>query len=70
MRNRGKPNADLETVGAVSSLLCHMGNVAWRAGETVKFDYETYKFTDPAADKFRTRAEYRKPYSLPTVETV
>jgi predicted dehydrogenase len=71
MRSRGKPNADLETVGRVSSLLCHLGNVAWRAQKTVKFDYEAYKFTgDAEAEKFRTRAEYRKPYSLPTVGEV
>ena len=43
-----------------------MGNIAWRVGRTVKFDYDAYKFTgDAEANQFRTRAEYRKPYVLP-----
>ncbi len=67
MRNRAKPNADQETVGRISSLLCHLGNVAWRVGRTVEFDYDAYRFTDAEADRFRTRAEYRRPYELPEV---
>ena len=71
MRSRAKPNADLETVGRPSSLLCHMGNIAWRVGRTVKFDYESYNFIgDDEANALRTRAEYRKPYVLPKVEEV
>jgi predicted dehydrogenase len=70
MRSREKPNADEETVGRLSSLLCHMGNVAWRVGRTVKFDYDAYKFTDDEANQFRTRAEYRAPWTLPKPEDV
>lgn len=70
MRNRQKPNADLETVGRPSSLLCHMGNVAWRVGETVKFDYDKNRFTTDAANQYLTRAEYRKPWLLPKLEEV
>jgi hypothetical protein len=36
----------------------------------VKFDYDAYRFTDDEANKFLTRAEYRKPYILPSVSEV
>jgi predicted dehydrogenase len=68
MRSRKKPAADLETVGHPSSLLCHLGNVAWRTGHTVRFDPETYTFPgDDEANRLLTRAEYRKPWVLPKI---
>ena len=71
LRSRGKPNADLETVGHPSSLLCHLGNAAWRAGRTLRFDPATYTFTgDADANQFLTRREYRKPWLLPKLEDV
>jgi hypothetical protein len=66
MRSRDKPTADLETVGHPSSLLCHLGNAAWRAGRTLHFDASSYTFTgDDDANQYLTRAEYRKPWLLP-----
>ncbi|MCA9119788.1 MAG: Gfo/Idh/MocA family oxidoreductase [Planctomycetaceae bacterium] len=71
MRTRGTPVADLETVGHPSSLLCHLGNVAWRVGRTVKFDPATYTFgNDQEANRLLTRAEYRKPWVLPKLTEV
>jgi GFO/IDH/MocA oxidoreductase family protein len=76
MRSRAKPNADLETIGHPSSLLCHIGNAAWRAGRTLHFDPATYRFKDDAlkddeaANQFLTRAEYRKPWVLPKLADV
>jgi predicted dehydrogenase len=71
MRSRGKPNADLETVGHPSSLLCHLGNAAWRAGRTLRFDPASYTFTgDADANQYLTRAEYRKPWVLPKASEV
>lgn len=71
MRTRKKPNADLETVGHPSSMLCHLGNAAWRAGRTLRFDPETYTFLgDAAANQFLTRAEYRRPWVLPPLNAV
>ena len=65
-RNRKRPAADLETVGSPSSLLCHVGNVAWRLGRTVRFDIDRWTFPgDAEAQKHLTRAEYRKPWELP-----
>ncbi len=66
MRSRNRPSADLETVGHPSSMLCHLGNCAWRAGRSLRFDPETYTFAgDPKANQYLTRPEYRKPWLLP-----
>jgi hypothetical protein len=71
MATRKRPNADLETVGHPSSLLCHVGNAAWRAGRTLSFDPASYEFKhDSDANRFLTRPEYRKPWVLPGVEEV
>ena len=68
MKSREKPNADLETVGHPSSLLCHLGNAAWRAGRTLRFDAETYTCVgDDDANLYLKRPSYRKPWLLPTV---
>jgi hypothetical protein len=67
MRTRKRPVADLETVGHPSSLLCHLGNAAWRAGRTLRFDAEQYKFIDDDANRYLTRDEYRPPWLLPAI---
>ena len=68
MRTRHRPAADLETVGQPSSLLCHLGNAAWRAGRTLRFDPATYRFVaDEEANQFLTRPAYRKPWLLPEI---
>ncbi|MFO1022188.1 MAG: hypothetical protein U0903_16075 [Planctomycetales bacterium] len=68
VKSRNKPNADLETVGHPSSLLCHAGNVACRVGRQLTLDLTTEEFlNDPEANALRTRPEYRKPYILPEV---
>lgn len=71
MRTRAKPNADLETIGHPSSLLCHLGNAAWRAGRTLRFDPATYTFFgDPDANQYLSRREYRRPWLLPALRDV
>ena len=68
MRSRDKPTADLETVGHPSSLMCHLGNVAWRVGRSVRYDPQTYAFPgDSEANALLTRPEYRKPWVLPEI---
>lgn len=68
VKSRGRPNADLETVGHPSSLLCHMGNVASRVGRTLTFDAGTETFVDDAqANALRTRPVYRAPWVLPEI---
>lgn len=71
MRTRKKTRADLETVGHPSSLLCHIGNAAWRAGRTLQFDAKKYEFTgDEDAGQFLSRPEYRKPWVLPEISAL
>lgn len=71
MRSRKKPNADLETVGHPSSMLCHLGNAAWRVGRTLRFDPDTYTFKgDSDANQYLIRREYRKPWVLPSLHDV
>ena len=71
MASRAKPAADLETVGHPSSLLCQLGNAAWRAGRTLKFDFESHQFLDdPQAAQYLTRPEYRAPWLLPKIADV
>ena len=68
VKSRKKPNADLETVGHPSSILCHSGNLAWRLGRQVELDLETETFVDDEeANALRTRPQYRLPWSLPEV---
>jgi predicted dehydrogenase len=71
VRTRNRPAADLETVGHVSSALWHLGNAAWRAGRSLRFDPDSYTFTgDAEANRYLTRPEYRAPWLLPTVDEV
>jgi len=70
MRSRARPTADLETVGHPSSLLCHLGNAAWRSGRTLHFDPETYSLGDDHANQFVTRPEYREPWRLPDIASL
>lgn len=66
MRSRQRPNADLETVGHPSSILCHAANVSWRVGRQVTLDPKTELFIDDQeANTFRSRPEYRRPWELP-----
>ncbi len=68
VKSRQKPNADLETVGHPSSVLCHAGNVAWKTGHRLVLDPATETFVDDAeANALRTRKQYRAPYLLPEV---
>ncbi len=68
MRSRKRPNADLETVGHPSSILCHSANVSWRLGRQVTLDPKTELFVDDAeANALRTRQTYRKPWELPQI---
>ncbi|MFO0951920.1 MAG: hypothetical protein U0835_12365 [Isosphaeraceae bacterium] len=64
MRSRRRPNCDIET-GHATSVMCHLGNIAWRVGRTVRFDPATETIlNDPEANALRERS-YRKPWVLP-----
>jgi predicted dehydrogenase len=55
----GKPlRADIAE-GQKSTLLCHLGNIAWRSGQTVQFDPKTKKVLNDAAATAYCKREYR-----------
>lgn len=59
IRNGSTLNSEIEE-GQKASLLCHLGNIAWRSGRVVSLDPGTMKLTgDKATPKFWGR-EYRK----------
>jgi predicted dehydrogenase len=66
VRSRNRPNSDVE-IGHNSMIACHLGNIAFRLGRSVKWDVDKECFlSDHEADKFLMR-EYRDPWRLPTV---
>lgn len=65
IRGDAKPNAEIE-IGHKSTTLCHLGNIAYRTGKTLKFDAKTETTDDAAANKLLGR-EYRKGFELPVV---
>jgi hypothetical protein len=51
--------------GHLSTTLCHLGNISYRLGRSVKFDGATERFVgDEEADRLLGRT-YRAPYLLP-----
>jgi predicted dehydrogenase len=59
IRSGRRPNADIEE-GHKSTLLCHLGNIAWRVGRTVNCDPRTGRIVgDKGAARLWGR-EYRK----------
>jgi hypothetical protein len=66
IRTGKKPNADIED-GHKSTLLCHLGNIAYRTGRTLNFDGATQSIkNDSEASKLLGRT-YRKGFELPIV---
>jgi predicted dehydrogenase len=60
-RNHKQLTADIE-IGATSATLCHLANIAYRAGRKLDWDPAKKRFVNaPDADKLLTR-DYRKPY--------
>jgi len=67
---RSRKLADLRSPveeGHLSTTLCHLGNISYRVGRSVKFDGAAERFVgDAEADKLLART-YRAPYSLPAI---
>ncbi len=65
VRSRALPAADVEQ-GHQSALLCHLVNIAWRAGRgSLAFDPPTESFPNaPEANQFLKR-KYREPWVVP-----
>ncbi|HJO03258.1 MAG TPA: Gfo/Idh/MocA family oxidoreductase [Acidobacteriota bacterium] len=64
MKSRARPRADVQ-VGRDTAVVSHLGNVAFRTGDRVKWDPATVRFVDhPEADAY-LKARYRAPWELP-----
>lgn len=64
---REKPNSEIE-LGHHSTLLCQLGNIAWRTRSTLKFDGKTETIVgNEEATALMSRPSYRKGFELPSV---
>lgn len=64
MKDRKRPHSDVE-IGHNSMIACHLGNIAFRLGRTVRWDPDKECISgDPEAEKLVMR-EYRSPWRLP-----
>jgi predicted dehydrogenase len=59
VRSGARPNAEIEE-GHKSTLLCHLGNIAWRVGRTLNLDPKTGRITGDGEAAALWRREYRK----------
>ena len=59
IRSAQKPNADIEE-GVKSTLLCHLGNIAWRTGRTVNVEAKNGHIKDDREQQGLWGREYRK----------
>ena len=67
IKSRQKPICDVE-IGARSAAVCHLGNIAYWTGETVRWNPQTWSFVDPspAVAKWYDR-ERRGEWQLPQI---
>jgi predicted dehydrogenase len=59
-----RPNADIEE-GHKSTRLCHLGNMAYRTGHTLRFEAKTETCIGDAEANRLLRRTYRKGFALP-----
>src|SRR5205807_4833858 len=58
IRSGKRPNADIEE-GVKSTLLCHLGNIAFRTGHTVNLDPKTHRIQGDSSAAALWHREYR-----------
>ena len=59
IRSGKRPNSHIEE-GQKSTLLCHLGNIAYRTGHTIHFDPEQKKVIDDRQAEKLWKREYRQ----------
>jgi predicted dehydrogenase len=59
-----RPNADIEE-GHKSTRLCHLGNIAFRTGRSIRFDAQTETCVGDAEANRLLGRSYRKPFEVP-----
>ena len=63
-RDRGALTAEIHET-ALSTTLCHIGNIAYRVGEQLEFDPTAQRFPGHDAANKLLRRNYREPYVVP-----
>jgi len=63
VKTRDVPACSIET-GHVSSALCHLGNIAYRRGQSIQINPATGAVIHDAAASQLTRREYRAPWNM------
>ena len=58
IRSGARPNADIEE-GHKSTLLCHLGNIAYRTGHTINLDPKSHRIIGDSSASALWRREYR-----------
>jgi predicted dehydrogenase len=66
VREHKRPNADIEE-GHKSTRLCHLGNIAFRLGRTLKFDAATETIPGDKEANLLLGRTYRKGFALPDI---
>ncbi len=66
IRSRKRPNADIEQAH-LSTLLCHYGNIAYRAGRKLVIDPATEGFVGDDEANALVERTYREPYVVPEI---
>ena len=67
IKSRRKPASDIESQ-AKTTMLCHLGNIAWQSGKVVRWDAEKQDVANRGDVKhcISYEREYRKPWKLKT----
>jgi predicted dehydrogenase len=63
MDSRKTPNSDVE-IGHNSMIACHLGNIAFRSGKTIKWDIEKERVIGEPEAQRMVMKEYRAPWKL------
>ncbi len=63
VKTRSEPACSLET-GHISSALCHLGNIAYRLGRSLRVNPATGTIADDVAASQIARSEYRAPWTV------
>jgi predicted dehydrogenase len=66
IKDHRRPNADIEE-GHKSTRLCHLGNIAWRTGRTLRFDAASELIVDDAEACKLLGRTYREPFVVPSI---
>lgn len=64
LKSDTRPSCDIE-IGHATSVLCHLGNIAWRVGRTLEFDPKSESIVGDDQASALCRRSYRKPWVIP-----